>query len=556
MKWISNHSAAALAAVALLAGCVNTSPEARVRNELADDGGFYLKLDTAPLHRRFGNWLSAAERGIAESSMPNPERESAQGLLALFRATADLAGVPEIAAVGAGSSRDADGYFTNRIAVAAGERHDGWIWRMHGEKRPRIAEFSALPASTVFAAAFGTDFQAVVDELTSGDDGGMFKTPHPQLFMMSPAELLKTLSGEWLAAVAVPPGTALNDFEKYDLMLSIPDRDEALSRRISGAIPALLPGARRTGNVIYMPETSGAAPVLVLLPHRVLFFSSPRSFDTFCSGRAEVDRNGKFVPGSENNILRHAGKSLSGEFILTAAPRLYESSHGAYFIDTTQLKHNFTLGGKNGVEADLDFSAAAAVGTWRIEDGMIRLREVSTEELSAKVFDLTAGFRLLMLADAWLTPPAAAAPSKKTEETAKKAAVREKLRAENAACRVRLERMRRQIADYSKTHQGKLPAALPPGSHCGKDDYVYFGPFGTAPCPKFPLVADPPRGSAHPGTVNILFVDGTIRSFEFSADTLKRLCSYLHTIYRYNEQELLQLIERASQLDELRTKKP
>ena len=49
--------------------------------------------------------------------------------------------------------------------------------------------------------------------------------------------------------------------------------------------------------------------------------------------------------------------------------------------------------------------------------------------------------------------------------------------------------------------------------------------------------------------INVLFVDGTVRSFKFNAGSLKRLCSFLHTVYRYDEKEFVRLIERASQLD-------
>ena len=235
--------------------------------------------------------------------------------------------------------------------------------------------------------------------------------------------------------------------------------------------------------------------------------------------------------------------------------RLPANSHGAYFIDTAKLRHLFTVGGESGARLDLDFSATTSAGIWQVDDGMIRLREISTDEISAKVLDLTAGSRLLTLADAWLTPPAAPAPET-VRIQAQKAAVQERLRAETAACRRSLERLRDDIAAYAKAHQGQLPPALPESRPCGKAPYVYFGPFGEKPPPKFPLVADQPGVCGHPGTVNVLFVDGSIQSFEISADSLKRLCSYLHTIYRYEEKELLQLIERASQLDAGRKQKP
>ena len=78
---------------------------------------------------------------------------------------------------------------------------------------------------------------------------------------------------------------------------------------------------------------------------------------------------------------------------------------------------------------------------------------------------------------------------------------------------------------------------------------MYFAPFPEPPSGKIPLVADPVSGGAHPKKVNVLFVDGEIKTFEFEAGSAKRLCSFLYTIYRYDEKEFVRLIERASQLD-------
>ena len=111
------------------------------------------------------------------------------------------------------------------------------------------------------------------------------------------------------------------------------------------------------------------------------------------------------------------------------------------------------------------------------------------------------------------------------------------------------------MTDYAAKHNGEFPPDSVLKSRCGNGEYVYFGPFPKKPSAKYPLVVDPPVGNAHPGVFNVLFADGTIGSFEFSADNLKRLCSFLHTVYRYDEQELVRLIERASQLDSRRTKK-
>ena len=94
-----------------------------------------------------------------------------------------------------------------------------------------------------------------------------------------------------------------------------------------------------------------------------------------------------------------------------------------------------------------------------------------------------------------------------------------------------------------------LEKAIGSSAVCGEARYVYFGSFGDAASPKLPLVTDPPRLNAHAQKINILFADGTTETVTPPGNTLKHLCSYLHTIYHYEESEFIQLIGRAAKLD-------
>lgn len=538
MKSKSDILVAALAA-ALLAGCAVRDPSDRLRGELQSGGEFYLSVSAAPLRDHLTKNFSAVERGVAESELPG--RETTQSVLALLRAAGSFAGIREIAVFGASSFREADGVFSNRAAVVSGGKQDGWIWKIAGESEPRLARIGELPADTVFAADFGIELKPIVDELSAGEGAGSMNKKREELFMMSPAELLNALSGDWRITIAAPENCAWDDVEKYDLHVALPDRDGALSSRLSTLLPVLMPEARRSGNTIYLPEGPGGTPVLVLEKQRISFFSSRRCFERFGEGGAKTAGNGKKLADTPR--------------FAAARGRLPVTSQGAYFFDTSHLDRALRLGGETGMALKLESDADFAVGVWRTERGMVASREIASAEFTVKTFELLAETPLLMLADSLLrqeekTP---SKPSPQNAEAEKKA--REKRRAEVSACEARLKKIHGVIADYAAKHNGEFPVEAAFEARCGNGKYVYFGPFPKKPSAKYPLVVDPPVVNAHPGVFNVLFADGTIRSFEFSADSLKKLCSFLHTVYRYDEQELIRLIERASQLDSRRTKK-
>lgn len=536
MKWQSNIICAALGSAALLAGCA--TPAERLRSELRSGGELYLTVSAAPLREHVVKSFSAVERGVAESELPG--RETAQSVLALIRALGGFAGVQEIAAFGASSVREADGTFNNRAVLVSDGKNNGWIWKIAGSPGPRLTGLGELPAETVFAADFGIELNPIIDELSAGDGAKLMNAPRQSLFMMSAAELMKALSGDWRIILAAPEGCAWDDVEKYDLHISFPDHGGKLSSRISAIIPALMPEARRSENTIYLPESAGGAPVLVIDEDRILFFSSRRCFERF----------GKKLEGDAAN-----GKKLADTPRFAAmSKRLPAVSRGVYFFDASHLKRELRLGGNPGMRLTMPPDTLCALGSWRTENGMIAVEEIASAELTVKTFEFLAETPLLMIADSLLSPDKKPTPQQSMKSVAEQRKNREKMRAEVANCESRLKKIQSAITDYAAKHNGELPPAAE--GVCGTGEYVYFGPFPKKPSDKYPLVVDPPVVNAHPGVFNVLFIDGTIRSFECSADSLKKLCSFLHTVYRYDEQELIQLIERASQLDSRRTKRP
>ena len=564
MKFRNLLFALLLGASAAAADTVPTpSPAERVKQELQPDGELYLIFGAQTLNRHITDIFTALERGIAESSVP--ERDNTQTVLTMVRMISRLAGISDIAAFGASSVRDADLGFSNRAALAAETGKTGWLWQIQGDAAPRLARIGELPADTAFAMDFGVNFRPMLDDLRKAGLGELIDQNQEWLLFKKPREILESISGDWQIALAIPAGSKWDhnapfqsNLKKCDIFISAPDTRGVLTQTLD-FLASLSASSRRIGNVVYISSDGDSAMVLVKLERRLLIFSSVRSFDKFCDGSANVGANGRFVPDAPRKAAPER-KTLSGEpGFAVALKRLPADSHGAYFTSDAGVGGILKLGGNKGFRLTLPQTVSRSIGVWRVNNGMIVNQELSSEGFSTQVFDAAVGTPLLLLADRMIgttkktlhtgkrgrvklrpgkRPSAVSAPQKPD------AAVRAK-----AKCRANMQQLRRAIADYAKTHKGQLPPRLPETLKCGDGEYVYFGPYDWKPSGKMPLVADPVKGCAHPGPVTVLFVDGTIASFEFDAGSLKRLCSFLHTVHRYKEKEFIRLIELASQLD-------
>ena len=563
MKSLYKPVAAVLLSAAALAVGAASSPMERAKPELQSGGELYIVIGASALHRHITESYRALERSVAESSMP--DRDNYQSILALLRAVNQLVGLPEIAVFGASSIRDAGAGFSNRMVIAAEPGSSGWLWRIHGQSGPRLTRIAELPADTALAVDFGVDFRPILKDIDKIGGGEWLAKHCSELPVSQPRKLLESLSGDWRIAMIIPDGIEwdysdppLDKLKKCDHFISIPDRCDVLKNTLK-LFCKLKPSVKRIGNVIYFPGEKNSVMVFVTLEHRILFFSSVRSFDKFCNGSANLRANGKFVPGVKvPKTDGRAGTLADDPDFAAALKRLPVKSNGAYFINDVRICKVMTIGGQNGFRVALPSSTDRSVGIWRTDNCMIVNQEISTKELTVKSFEMLVAPPLRRIADSIFGEPrtpeqkAQDAPDDGNDGRSGQEGNKSPSKTETEARRKCVERLRKIqsfIADYAKRNPGKLPPKLPKEYTCGESGYVYFAPFAAPPSGKMPLVADPIRKCPHPGTVNVLFVDGSIESFEFDAGSLKRLCSFLHTIYRYDEKEFIRLIERASQLD-------
>ena len=80
--------------------------------------------------------------------------------------------------------------------------------------------------------------------------------------------------------------------------------------------------------------------------------------------------------------------------------------------------------------------------------------------------------------------------------------------------------------------------------------YVYFGNWKKGASPKLPLIIDLPEN--HNGYFYAVLNDNSVQKFSLKEQMcVKRMASYLHTVFNYKEQDFSDLIQRAEELDKI-----
>lgn len=515
----------------LLAGCAAPTPREQVSRMLESGDALYLELDTAPLKSDLANFYSAVENATARSGIGG--RDKLQCAMTIVKLAIKLSGIDETVRFGA-SSTSLDGkWFSNRVAFAASPGCSGWLWHGGGAAEDRLARIGELPADTVSAADFGVDFAPALRRLEDSGAGEVLKAPNNMLMGMSPRELLLSLSGDWSIAFTAPrAGKDGSKNADHGIFISLPDRDGLLFRRAAAGISMLAPEAKRDGDTVYLPEHGGMAPVVKAGKGRISFYSSP-----------ELMAGKRQGPGT----LREQ------PFFRKAIELLPKEVHGAFYFSEREFRQQLRPGGG---PASIAFpnDGEHNIGVWKNRDGLVGAYSISDAPMQTLVLHDLALTPLSFVAERMLNAPARPQKANRTE---KRVRTQPKREPETHRCRKQLSSLWRELEKYRAEHGGlpegfgaaALKKALPETPGCGGCAYVYFGSFGEKSSPKLPLAADAPSGGAHRGAVNVLLADGSVETVELENPSMKRLCSYLHTVYRYDEKEFVQLIGRASQLD-------
>ena len=175
------------------------------------------------------------------------------------------------------------------------------------------------------------------------------------------------------------------------------------------------------------------------------------------------------------------------------------------------------------------------VGGWDCADNSIEAVSYSPRELAESLIGELLFSPLRMLVDGVLKLP----PPKR--QTPMFAAL------PRTAPREELALRRKALTDFGAELAGKADKA---GTVSPKfPDLVSFGRPEPG-IPKFPVACEVPNPKR--SRIGVLFADGTIEFYDFKAESLKHLCSFLHTRRRYEEKVFIRLIKRAVELDKQR----
>ena len=479
-----------LAAVLTVTGCAPITPRDRVADALDDDGEVHFISESTALIREGSVWFGDIERRVAESE--SPRRDAVQAYLTMLKMLCRFSGAGTVEAVGMSSRREPDGSYLNRCA-AAGRTGSAWPWNLGGVQEDHLHDLRNFPGDVIAAASFTVDAEAAAEELRASGATALLEYKNPILLGFSIREALANASGKWQAAILPPPSGRGADWTQCGFSFSVPDRGGALFNRLSAFLPPAGNGALR------LPTGGAISPLVVGGDGRIRVYSTPEC------------RAGITSP-------RH---TLGGAtFFAAAAAKLPAAVHGAFYFSA---------------DGDTD------LGVWRFTPGMLDLSAYSTR--GAAVHAL----RRLLLAPLSLAITQALDRPAPQRETA---AMRTATERSTALPPPELLKKRRdtlvEVRDYLNAQRklaGKFPAELP-GKYSA---LVCFGAMQSEKTGKLPLISEAP--DPHRPGIGVLFADGTIEFFSYPAASLKHLCSFLHTRYRYDEKDFVRLIRRASELD-------
>jgi prepilin-type processing-associated H-X9-DG protein len=101
------------------------------------------------------------------------------------------------------------------------------------------------------------------------------------------------------------------------------------------------------------------------------------------------------------------------------------------------------------------------------------------------------------------------------------------------------------LLSFALQNQGKYPSKEAVANVIDSKKYCYIANRKNSEDKNMPLLFD--CSNNHGNQINVLFVDGTVRSFEIeNVNAPKKVISYLHSVYRYKAQtfaELLKLVK-------------
>ena len=547
----------------LLSGCGTTGKSEfdTVAGHLESGGSYYRISDNRELFDLCGKTFRVFESSLYKGN-DFAANEKKMLVCALYELIFRRLGVAECVWSGSSSVRIPDALektYRNRSFYLLPDNAAGLLWQLPGKKnRPLLKELRELPADTIFAGDFFLDLRSlkkalVQSKILPSDAEGFCRV----FFKTELEELFNGISGEW--GIAVFPDDGKSD--KLDLVVTLPDRKRRVFTALSEFVKKI-PGSKTGDNSVslFLPD----------MGIEVSCFSTDDSLTIFSSEQAKQ----KFLFSNSKLASQPDFKRLSTGMPDNGVAVFYSAATPA---ETRQISLPAAWGGGSVDVSEFDRPALTVV----------RSEKNGISVVSHSGFDIPAGnvadlllMPMLVLAEQWefvtsLMP--AAAPEKK-----KTAAEPRNPGSENpafySACRDNMKQIAEALKKYAQKHKdypaemnlegirpllsGKLIdrkflvcPATGDKSFAGENvpdvfdcSYIYLGKWNKNAHAKLPLVIERPGN--HCDHFHVLFNDGTIEFLKLENCTgIKRVAGFLHTKYKYSEDEFRSLINRAALLD-------
>lgn len=524
------HTGIILTLCILLAGC--TVPESFDNAPVDRNAKFYLNCEPAAIAKAWNEYcdsllpVASAVHGVAGSN--------AVKKLLLIKLLIRNLGINEISALKMSSAVDKNGMFSNSAAIKITPDVSGGI-SFFGKNQDVAAQIGNLPYDCSDVIAVSLDF----NKLWKTFENSKLKirrlaADHIKVILgTTPEKAAERHSGVWIISMRQPRS-------KEMFALSIPDAGKHLYNR---------------WKTLFSPDKD---VFKLKLSADTEFFIAHRN------GRTEL-----YSTDKELNVYHSASKTL-------AENSCFQDTMAKNCRDCVYLSWSDRGEGHNRIFGEFKTAGKELVYPefFILKRTQYGFYGYGTDDNNLSVSLLRE--HLLMLLSIL---PEFPSDNVKNNADRTKDAIKKNEENESAACFANLQKLSKHLQDYADSNNGSMPDGLHidglnklinktnlntsilccPGSGCELSStknldrentgYIYFGNWKNNSSDKLPVLMDMPEN--HNGFFYVILRDGSVQKLVLKQQmSIKRMASYLHTVFKYSEDEFSELIRRANEVDE------
>ena len=521
-----------------LAGC--TVPERFDNAPVDTDGAFHLNCRPAKVAAAWNEYCDAMLQSA--SAVPGAKGSETVKDLLFIKLLFRYLGINEMSALKMSSAETENGLFSNKIALEITSDNSAGI-SVIGSNKNIANEIGHLPADCSDVMAISWDFVKLWESIDKSklEIRDQIVAHIKVILGTTPEKAAERHSGVWIISMRKPR-------EKELLVLSVPDAGKHLFNRWKSLFS-------QNKDVFKMKISDNLESFVTHRNGRTELYPSQEELTAYCTAAKTLAGNSGF----QNSAAKHFKNCVYASWS--------DKGDG----------HNKTFGSAQIPGKKLEYPEFFVFK--RTEYGFYGYG-LENQELSTILFrDHLLLLRNLIPEHLLSQPQANAEPQEK--DVLKKGGQQEE-----SVCFANLQKISKYLQMYAEKNNGAAPEGLHidglnkligknnfdaallccPGSGCemmnatkplmaDNTGYIYFGNWRKNNSDKLPLLMDFPEN--HNGFFHVLLRDGSVRKLTLKQQlSVKRMASYLHTVFKYNEEEFSELIRRAGELDTLLDKEP